>query len=55
MTVKELKEHLSKYPDDLQVVVGPNSSNTAIEIDSIEEIQTWDLDEPPMVEIFYDL
>ena len=55
MTVKELKELLSKYPNNCQVVICPKSSSMAMEIDSIEEVQSWDEDEPPMVGIFYDL
>lgn len=55
MTVKELIEKLSKYPDGLQVVICSKLASMAIEVDSIEEIQTWDSDEPPMVGIFYDL
>lgn len=55
MTVKELIEHLSEYPDDRQVVVCPKSPSMAIEIDSIEGIYSWDEDEPPMVGIFFSL
>lgn len=54
MTVKELKEALSKYSDELQVVICPKSAFMAMEIDSIEEVQSWDEDEPPMVGLFYD-
>ena len=55
MTVKELKESLSKYPDDCQVVICPKFASMAMEIDSIEEVQSWDEDEPLMVGLFYDL
>lgn len=55
MIVKELKEALSKYPDGLQIVICPKSVSMAMEINSIEEVQSWDEDEPPMVGIFYDL
>lgn len=55
MTVKELKKALSEYPDDRQVVICPESPSMAIEIEHIEGIYSWDLDEPPMVGIFYDL
>lgn len=55
MTVKELIERLSEYPDGLQVVICPKSASMAIEVDSIEEVQSWDPDESPMVGIFYDL
>lgn len=55
MTVKELIEKLSEYPDDHQVVICPKSPSMAVEIDSIEGIYSWDEDEPPMVGIFYNL
>lgn len=55
MTVKELIEKLSEYPDDRQVVICPKSPSMAIEIDSIEGIHSWDEDESPMIGIFYDL
>lgn len=55
MTVKELIEKLSKYPDDRQVVICPKSPSMAVEIDSIEGIYSWDEDEPPMVGIFFNL
>ena len=55
MTVKELKDALSKYPDGLQVVICPKSVSMAMEIDSIEEVQSCDEDEPPMVGLFYNL
>lgn len=42
MTVKELKEALSKYPDDLQITISAKSSSMTIEIDSIEETYSWD-------------
>lgn len=55
MTVKELQDTLSKYPSDLQVMIGPVSAHMCVEIVDIDTVNSWDLDEPPIVTLFYDL
>lgn len=50
MTVKELIEKLSKYPNDLNVYLSPDFwPNAAFSVDKVEESYTIDMDEPPVI------
>lgn len=50
MTVKELRDKLSEYPEDLNVYFSPDFwPDAAFSVDKVEESYTVDMDEPPII------